>query len=439
MRYLLFLTTLIFCIFLAQTSANAHPADEIGIKVYDQKQTLEVSPNLSTLKIDLTFFAIDKAKLWSSINIDPDQELSEYEKAVWMKKGQEASWLLIDGKKYNFTATDLTIPGFDDFFSAKPVDISVTFTSNVRVLPGNNITYFYLGKDYKLETINFEVKGTGGLVSDSLRLASKDSYNFNIIEGELSEAQSLEINSSDRLNKFLDKYIKVESISPLLVISAILFSFLIGMLHALTPGHGKAILAGYLVGEKGTISHAIQLGLIITITHTSSVFLLGLGTLFLTQYIVPSVVVSILSLISGFLVTLFGLYLLIKRVKHLYAHTHTLPHSHQHSHKHSELELTWKNLLPLGISGGIVPCVDALAILIVAVSLGKIVFGLSLLLFFSLGLASALIIAGIFVVIAKQRAAKKMAALKKYDQYVSIISAVIVTILGILIIIGEKI
>src|SRR5688572_9592932 len=90
--------TLAYCTSLKTNVALAHPADEIGIKVYDQKQILEISPTGAKLTIDLTFYAIDKAKLWSSINTNGDQTLSEKEKAVWMKKGQEASYLEVNSK-----------------------------------------------------------------------------------------------------------------------------------------------------------------------------------------------------------------------------------------------------------------------------------------------------------------------------------------------------
>ena len=112
----------------------------------------------------------------------------------------------------------------------------------------------------------------------------------------------------------------------------------------------------------------------------------------------------------------------------LKAHSHS--YSHDHTHKHTELSL--KTLLPLGISGGIVPCVDALAILIVVVSLNKILFGMILLLSFSLGLASVLIAEGILVVIAKNKAAKKFNNISRLEPYLSLSSAIIVTILGIL-------
>ena len=241
----------------------------------------------------------------------------------------------------------------------------------------------------------------------------------------------VQIKSSDKLRNFLDKYVKTTGEIPLsLNLWAIAIAFSIGALHALTPGHGKAITAGFLIGERGTIWHALHLGLTITLTHTASVFLLGLGALLLTQYIVPDTIIKWLNLLSGLLVFGFGLYLIYFRSKRLKQISNT--HSHHNNHNH----LSPKSLLALGISGGIVPCVDALAILIVAVSLNKILFGIFLLLSFSLGLASVLIAGGILVVIAKKNAAKRFHNLSHLEPYLNLFSAFIVTLLGLILLLN---
>jgi ABC-type nickel/cobalt efflux system permease component RcnA len=43
----------------------------------------------------------------------------------------------------------------------------------------------------------------------------------------------------------------------------------LGAFHALEPGHGKTVVAAYLVGARGTAQHALWLGLIVTATHTA--------------------------------------------------------------------------------------------------------------------------------------------------------------------------
>src|SRR5690242_3165505 len=76
-------------------------------------------------------------------------------------------------------------------------------------------------------------------------------------------------------------------------------AFVLGAVHALSPGHGKTIVAAYLVGSHGTPRHAIFLGGMVTFTHTISVFLLGITTLFLSRFILPEKIVPVLGVISG--------------------------------------------------------------------------------------------------------------------------------------------
>ncbi len=107
-----------------------------------------------------------------------------------------------------------------------------------------------------------------------------------------------------------------------------------GAAHALTPGHGKAIVAGYLVGTRGTPRHAVLLGLIVTVTHTAGVFALGLVTLLLSQFFVPERLYPWLALASGLLVVAVGASVLAKRIRHGRAHRHG-HHHHDHDHDHA--------------------------------------------------------------------------------------------------------
>ena len=71
------------------------------------------------------------------------------------------------------------------------------------------------------------------------------------------------------------------------VLVSLLVAAFWGAAHALTPGHGKALVAGYLVGTRGRPRHAFALGATVTVTHTAGVFGLGLVTLGLSSLIVP--------------------------------------------------------------------------------------------------------------------------------------------------------
>jgi ABC-type nickel/cobalt efflux system permease component RcnA len=161
-----------------------------------------------------------------------------------------------------------------------------------------------------------------------------------------------------------------------------------GAAHALSPGHGKTIITAYLVGQRGTPRHAALLGLIVTVTHTIGVFALGIVTLALSRFIVPDQLYPWLNLLSGVLVVGIGASVLRARWRH-----------RRHHHHHHELD--GRSLLAVGISGGLLPCPSALVVLLAAISLHRIGFGLLLILAFSAGLAVTITGIGLVAVLAR--------------------------------------
>src|SRR5215471_4857932 len=109
----------------------------------------------------------------------------------------------------------------------------------------------------------------------------------------------------------------------------------LGALHALEPGHGKTVVAAYLVGTRGTLRQALSLGLIVTATHTAGVYLLGIVTLALSQYIVPERLYPWLGVLAGALMTGLGCGLFFRRYAGApEAHPHAHSHAHGHAHSH---------------------------------------------------------------------------------------------------------
>ncbi len=227
----------------------------------------------------------------------------------------------------------------------------------------------------------------------------------------------------DYLSRLLGK--KDIGLGWLLVGMAVAFG--LGSAHALTPGHGKTIVAAYLVGSRGTMKHAAFLGAMVTFTHTISVFLLGLGTLWLSHYVVPEKIIPVLGAISGLSIVGIGASLFLKRLRRLrpaavrvhhhhhhdHAHAHDQHHDHDDGHTHDhphgphthshvpEGEITLGSLVALGASGGLVPCPSALVLLLSSIALGHVGAGLILLVAFSLGLAGVLMGIGMMVLYAK--------------------------------------
>ena len=184
---------------------------------------------------------------------------------------------------------------------------------------------------------------------------------------------------------------------------ALLLAAFWGAAHALTPGHGKAIVAGYLVGSRGRPRHAVFLGLIVTVTHTVGVFALGLVTLLLSQFIVPERLYPWLTVFSGLLVIAVGASVLRSRLRHRPAPGHA--HHHDHHHHHDELGA--RGLLGVGVAAGLLPCPSALVVLLSAIALHRIALGLALIFAFSVGLAATITSIGLVAVLA-QRAFRRL-------------------------------
>jgi nickel/cobalt exporter len=185
------------------------------------------------------------------------------------------------------------------------------------------------------------------------------------------------------------------------VLVSLLIAMFWGAAHALSPGHGKSIVAAYLVGSRGTARHAAMLGLTVTITHTIGVFALGLVTLSLSAFVVPDHIYPWLNLVSALLIVGVGLSVLRWRLREWRRHAPE-HHHHGHDHHHHDEALSTRRLLGIGISGGIVPCPTALVVLLAAISLHRVGYGLVLILAFSVGLAAAMTGIGLVAVTAKR-------------------------------------
>ena len=298
-----------------------------------------------------------------------------------------------------------------------------------------------------------------------------------------------------------------------------LTAILLGGLHALEPGHGKTVVAAYLIGSKGRKIDAVLLGLVVTLTHTFSVILLAIAAKLASMRITltEESLHGYLGLVAGLLILAVGLWMLIGRLQgkepfhfhshdhghshghdhshdhshdeahqhdheqhdpdthgllHTHSHEHDLAHDHGHSHDHNhehnhnhdhypvhdhghghthdhnhahnhehdhdqknvdmkgEQRVGYWQLFLLGVSGGLVPCPAAIAILLAAVGAGRLGEGLTYILLFSVGLAAVLIAVGIAVVSAGKLASRFLDA-KRFARKISIASAALITLIGV--------
>jgi nickel/cobalt transporter (NicO) family protein len=198
----------------------------------------------------------------------------------------------------------------------------------------------------------------------------------------------------------------------------LLAAFAWGALHALSPGHGKSMVAAYLVGTRGTARHALALGATVTVAHTAGVFALGLVTLALSQYVLPEDLYPWLTLASGLLVVGVGVTVLRQRLKRRH-------HQHHHHHHH---DVTTRSLLAMGASAGLLPCPSALVVLLAALSQHQVALGLVLITVFSLGLAATISSIGLAVVYARSFLSRF--ELSTRASMIPAISALVIVVVG---------
>ncbi len=186
----------------------------------------------------------------------------------------------------------------------------------------------------------------------------------------------------------------------------------LGFAHALAPGHGKTLVAAYLVGNRGTWRHAVGLGFTVAVSHTVGVAALGVVTLLASSAFEPAAVYPILATLSGVIVFGMGVYLVIRSIRSGRArrsipehdhpdsdHGHSHSHDHAHGHTHELPQtITWRGLVALGVSGGLVPSASAVVLLLGAISLGRTGLGVLLVALFGVGMSAALVGTGLLVV-----------------------------------------
>ncbi len=260
---------------------------------------------------------------------------------------------------------------------------------------------------------------------ERVRLPRIDTATFEFARGAVGDAAAAET-AGDRLTAALNRrggagveggrlvaLVRDPPRGPWAVLAALALAFALGAAHALSPGHGKALVGAYLIGARGTLRHALALGLAVTVTHTVSVFALGLAALAVERTMGSARVLRTLELAAGALVIAVALQLLPGRWRRMRAHegpeaAHDPDAPHDHGdgqvHTHTLPEtLSWRALVAMGVSGGIVPCPGALVLLLAAMGVRRTGFGLVLLVAFSAGLAAVLSAVGALFVLGRSR------------------------------------
>ena len=483
-RFLICLLCLI--VFSLPRTVEAHPAD-----MYFQTCTIDFSSEGITLIWEISPGPMLSPSTWYEADLDNDRVVSPDEALLWVEpilkditmvvNESHTVDLILDSTTWpnSFTSMEIGDQVIEirmhadyppEFPSQKKFNISTFFMS------GSSSYWFTITSS---EDIHFtppeQDNNTLYLILFSSKKDADESNNPDDLltywdsgVPEIDPANPLIANRNgtyQNTNTDLIQILRAADIPPGLLLIGMLTSIFLGGLHALTPGHGKTIVAAYLIGSRGTIRHALFLGSIVTLTHTGSVMVLGVITLLISQYFLPTFFLPLLEIISGLLILGLGFWLLIRRYLQwtafrsqrkrfsqaplpspLDSGSDEQPNEsqtriilnmpiteiglpHQHPNIPDPSRVSWRSILTLGIGGGLVPCPDAIAILLIAIAINRVLIGISLITTFSLGMAAILIAIGILMV-QSQRLIIRFDPSQRITSLIPIASALVVIILG---------
>lgn len=408
----------------------AHGPDQVDHNFY-----LEPDANKIMLRWEIPAGEILGFNLLQKMDTDKDGKISNEEQEKFLKKFTEEHLqnveIVFNGQKNIFSYSHTTINLVTDKVMPSPITITIFFQASLIKETSRDFS-FYLKDQADLGITQFislythpsiqNVKIEKELINGEERIFK---LSFSIAGGGDYSTGKEQLQgrkpSIPGLYEKVKVYLTIPNIP--LKISILLFCFatLLGILHALEPGHGKSIMTAYILASRGTVVDVILLGTIVVITHTTLVVLLGLITLYLSEYILPHTIYPYLSFISSLLIIILGL-TLIRRNAIMNKMNH---HIHTTNIGHSSL----KDIIQIGISGGLVPCPAAIAILLTAVQLNKIAIGILLIIALGVGIAITLISIGVIAVYTKKFIFDDSHSLK-VTSLLPIISGVFITTLG---------
>jgi ABC-type nickel/cobalt efflux system permease component RcnA len=462
---LLGLLAVLLALLMPTRAASAHPLDQ-----YVQATYITVAP----AQIVVELVAPETLAL---LDTDGDGQITDAEGRAYADQVVRNVAVQVDGQAVALTITKVETPTYLAYqagygtmrvFTAAPLAPGLTGTHVVTYANNNaptGATYqvntfiengaaISLGKQNRDETqrsitVDYTI---GGATAATAATAANPAATAATTNAAATGGAT--IGTSGQAQRLL-AYLDAPSLTPWALATALGLALVLGGLHALTPGHGKTLVAAYLVGSRGKVRHAVALGGIVTFTHTASVIVIGLLALFASRYVVPGVLVPILEIASGLLVVGLGGRLIWQRWRAFRqsrarvnpAHEHDgalagpLTHDHGDGRMHTHLppsdDYRVGGILAMGISGGLIPCPEALGVLIIAIGLNHVLLGLGLIVSFSLGLAVVLIAIGILLVRARslvERFGGRGGG--RWGAALPLASAVIVTVLGIGITLG---
>ncbi len=476
---------LIAALLLPGGATQAHPAD-----MYAQSISITLTPDGVTLAWTIYPGPLLSPATWAEADRDADERVDPAEAEDWIRARVTLLEGSLDGKPLAWQVDGVTWPGSLARLQLGDEVIRAALSAPwPDTAPGEHSLLLYNRFEEAISINWYTVIGEEGV---RFRTPEQSSGQLAVMlvvpeadqaaagEGLLSEwdsgtpalpgsqaAPQAEIipgglPDTRQSTTILTGLVSAETLTPGFVLGALGIALLLGAIHALTPGHGKTLVAAYLVGSRGTLWHAFTLGGVVTLTHTGSVMALGMVTLTISRFLVPTELFPVLEIASGLLIIVMGAALLIQRWRGWRAVRRSRASAPQPERPAgadgadaaprrriaigapiaarvydvvlpetpSAGAIRWRSLVALGVSGGLVPCPDAIAILLVALAINRLALGLSMVVVFSVGLAAVLIAIGVAIVRGR-RALERMEAFNRAAPALPAVSAAIVLGLGI--------
>ena len=332
---------ILLSVFYPTLVASAHPID-----MYAQTQSILIGSDGIQIDWKITPGPLLADAIWSAADQNQDGSISAQEVQAWTAPWLSGETVLFDNQPIAYTQTqdihwpttvDVMRTGEDSIEMHLLVQLPAGLNGKHSVvihnshLELNSLNWFSVASQQGMTfdqpaqnngLLGFDIyfpassnAGTSSLTSWNSGTPNLPSFTNTVSQmaGNLSNSNPSPqlAGSPTMVTSALIGLVKMQHFSPLFLIGAFLLSLVLGSLHAMTPGHGKALVGAYLVGSQGRTRDAVFLGTIVTITHTGSVLLLGLITLIASHYILPALIAPWLEVISGVLVIIFGINLLI--------------------------------------------------------------------------------------------------------------------------------
>ena len=490
---------------LVPALAAAHPLGNFTINHYTG---IRVGPDRILLDVVIDQAEIPAFQARLAFDTDGDGQVSETEKNVGRVSACEvlrpAMSLTLDGRRQPLALTDagLTFPTGAGGLSTMRLVCGFSAALEAPLASASQITYADTSFGDRLGWREIVVEGSGvtlagirGALRSTSTSARLTRYPTNLLTQALADTQVSMVASpgGPTLPAFvlpdaapiapgatatlaspalasvpggvssedLPSIFRSVDLSPLVLLLSILTAAVLGAGHALTPGHGKTLMAAYLVGTRGTPAHAAGLGLSVTLSHTLGILVLAGLVVGAQGVLPPDVVVKGAPVVAAFSIAAIGGWMLFSegrrrrrlraaKIAHAHAHDHGESHDHAHAHDgdrpeggsgehshggmpHTHLPgpgatISWRSLFVLGLAGGLIPSTSALLILLGSIAAGRPAFGFVLVVAFGLGMAVVMGGIGLALVVARGRLDRVDSAsrLGRISAVVPLVAAVVV-------------